>query len=596
MAIGLQDSFSWKGVALSAVSAGVASGVGAAASGWLAGTTMAPTVARAVIANALTQGVAVATGLQDRFSWTNVAAVGIGAGVGNAVAQGLQGTAFATAFGRLGVATASGFAGGLAAAAARGGRISVQQVAVDAFGNAIGNSLVEYDWSGTARESAVGSTGLKGDTFSAYAARQRANNPLLMAMYDRNQLDQLGAGDASYLLPTSGDTNGAGMRDLVYRPEVDSADMTLAGAAAATRRSLFSTAGNAAFRDRVAGIGDQTEIALLQLDRLRQAGVISHAQYADVLNGYEQSREAYGRATWGAVNARVADAIASPDPVIRNSKINPEYFARFSENPDAYWMGLATVASDLVGQGLTVTRAGQQAVNGLPLPQRLIAEVTGLPGDMRTTYAGLSEGNLRVASDMLPIYDVFNNLGGYKGLAAIADVRVNGLTGRPDPVPTTALDGYRLLDEGRQIARGLLPGDAKAKFAESLNALALHEQGDVLQQIYDSTFAGKTLGGAVDNQLRLLGSGNAAIWDRFNPLAPNVLGTYVNPNDVLSGVPLSTRSLGKLDQRMTFVGKIADTFVENLNRMGTSQTLDFLGRLRLAPGTIASAMPRASSV
>lgn len=105
-------------------------------------------------------------------------------------------------------------------------------------------------------------------------------------------------------------------------------------------------------------------------------------------------------------------------------------------------------------------------------------------------------------------------------------------------------------------------------------------------------FLGKTLSSAVDNQLHMLGAGNAVIWNGFNPLAPNVLGTYVNPNDVLGGTTLMSRSLGALDQRMTFVGKIADTFVSNLNRMGTRQALDFLGKLRLVPGIIQPAAPK----
>lgn len=90
----------------------------------------------------------------------------------------------------------------------------------------------------------------------------------------------------------------------------------------------------------------------------------------------------------------------------------------------------------------------------------------------------------------------------------------------------------------------------------------------------------------------MFGATNSAFWDGVNPLAPNVLGTYVNPNDVLGKIPLENRSLGALDQRMTFVGKIADTFVTNLNGMGTSRTIDFLGNLRLAPGTIQPATPK----
>jgi hypothetical protein len=153
IALGIQDSFSWSGVALGAISAGVAAAVGAVAPGIMAGEGTLAVASRAVVANAITQGIGVATGLQDHFSWASVAASGIGAGVGQMVGQGLQNTAFQDAFGKYGVAVASGFAGGAAAAVARGGRISVAQVAVDAFGNVIGSSIAEANWSGTERQS-----------------------------------------------------------------------------------------------------------------------------------------------------------------------------------------------------------------------------------------------------------------------------------------------------------------------------------------------------------------------------------------------------------------------------------------------------------
>jgi LysM repeat protein len=172
IAIGVQDHFSWSGVALSALSAGVSAGVGGAATGFIAGEGALAVASRAVVSNAITQGIGVATGLQDQFSWTNVAAAGIGAGVGNVVGQGLQNTAFQNAFGKYGVAAVSGFAGGAAAAMARGGRISVTQVATDAFGQAIGSSIAEHDWSGPAGNG-------EGQTFAEDMAARRAANPLL---------------------------------------------------------------------------------------------------------------------------------------------------------------------------------------------------------------------------------------------------------------------------------------------------------------------------------------------------------------------------------------------------------------------------------
>jgi hypothetical protein len=143
MAIGAQDSFSWKGVALSAIGAGVSSGVGAAL-GPVTSTGFDRALAfagRGAIASALTQGISVATGLQSSFSWRSVAASAVGAGVGAAVsgpASNLFGNAdlgqFATRF-------TSGMAAGLTAAALKGGKASVTQVATDAFGNALGDSI-----------------------------------------------------------------------------------------------------------------------------------------------------------------------------------------------------------------------------------------------------------------------------------------------------------------------------------------------------------------------------------------------------------------------------------------------------------------------
>lgn len=67
VAIGARDSFSWKGVALAAVSGGVSSGLG----GWAplaSEATVGNAIVRSAVGNALTQGVAVATGLQASFS------------------------------------------------------------------------------------------------------------------------------------------------------------------------------------------------------------------------------------------------------------------------------------------------------------------------------------------------------------------------------------------------------------------------------------------------------------------------------------------------------------------------------------------------
>jgi len=83
VATGLQDKFSWKGVAMAALSGAVGGGLGpggvfgkaGAFSG--IGSKVATDVLRGATANAITQGVGVATGLQSRFDWAGVAVAGV---------------------------------------------------------------------------------------------------------------------------------------------------------------------------------------------------------------------------------------------------------------------------------------------------------------------------------------------------------------------------------------------------------------------------------------------------------------------------------------------------------------------------------------
>jgi hypothetical protein len=76
VATGVQDKFSWKGVAMAAISAGVGHGIGGGIIGAAAG-------------DAISQGIGVATGLQDKFSWASVAAAGVTAGVAGLAGAGL---------------------------------------------------------------------------------------------------------------------------------------------------------------------------------------------------------------------------------------------------------------------------------------------------------------------------------------------------------------------------------------------------------------------------------------------------------------------------------------------------------------------------
>jgi hypothetical protein len=83
MAMGMQQDFNWNQVAISAIGGAVGGGLNT--EGVMAGKSFGMTVARAAVGNALTQGISVATGLQQHFDWTSVAASAVGAGVGHAV-------------------------------------------------------------------------------------------------------------------------------------------------------------------------------------------------------------------------------------------------------------------------------------------------------------------------------------------------------------------------------------------------------------------------------------------------------------------------------------------------------------------------------
>jgi murein DD-endopeptidase MepM/ murein hydrolase activator NlpD len=143
---GIQDKFSFKGVALAALSAGVGAGVGSVIKGAVAGSQFLGDVIRGAVSSGITQGVATATGLQDKFSWAGVAAAGIGAGVGGAVARGL-----ASEKGLLGFRAAEGtFGNDLGSSMADAIASAVTKSAVE--GSSFGANLLE------AVPSAIGNT------------------------------------------------------------------------------------------------------------------------------------------------------------------------------------------------------------------------------------------------------------------------------------------------------------------------------------------------------------------------------------------------------------------------------------------------------
>ncbi|WP_397405155.1 LysM peptidoglycan-binding domain-containing protein [Phenylobacterium sp.] len=146
IALGVQDKFSWKGVALGAISGAVGGGFGTlpSPSGFVQG------AIRGVSSNLVTQGISVATGLQKKFDWAGVAIGGVVGGVSasgtvNRFADSLKlGDNWAGQAARNGVV---GLAGGVAGAATRSVVTgtsfgdNLTSVLPDVIGSTIGNAI-----------------------------------------------------------------------------------------------------------------------------------------------------------------------------------------------------------------------------------------------------------------------------------------------------------------------------------------------------------------------------------------------------------------------------------------------------------------------
>lgn len=171
-ALGVQDGFSWGQVALGAIGAGIGAGVGHFASNGggllqhLKGPGFGATVGRATVGNIGSQAVAVATGLQEKFSWKQVGASAVGAGlswgvteiVGNLqhgdawnVAKDSSNTGYQAAadkiagntFNKIVRGTAAGLVAGGAQAALTGEKPNWGLIAANSFGSSLGNSIAE---------------------------------------------------------------------------------------------------------------------------------------------------------------------------------------------------------------------------------------------------------------------------------------------------------------------------------------------------------------------------------------------------------------------------------------------------------------------
>lgn len=144
---GIQKNFSFKQVALAAISGGVSGGIGRIPG--LNGGGVANGIARGALSNAATQGISVATGLQNKFSWTGVAVGGVVGGVSSALDARFARTAPDRSIAQYAQQTLTGGAAAIAGAAARslldGSDFGDNLVAAlpDVIGSTIGNMVAK---------------------------------------------------------------------------------------------------------------------------------------------------------------------------------------------------------------------------------------------------------------------------------------------------------------------------------------------------------------------------------------------------------------------------------------------------------------------
>ncbi len=147
VATGMQDQFSWKAVGVSALGSAVTAGISGAANEfgalkYLKGSGAWESAGRAAVSSGLSQG------LQGNWNWRNVMASAVGAGVGSAVGGALGDKGSLSELGQTLGGPGRDIARGLVAGAAGelagpGGRVNFSSVFSSALGNALGDYIAD---------------------------------------------------------------------------------------------------------------------------------------------------------------------------------------------------------------------------------------------------------------------------------------------------------------------------------------------------------------------------------------------------------------------------------------------------------------------
>jgi len=276
----LQDKFSWKQVAMSGLAGGIGAGIGA--SGAFSG--LSPLLRGAAIgatSSALSQGVGVATGLQDRFSWTAVAAAGIGGGVSSAAGKSFGASSLADrSLRNIGANLGTSAAGALANAGARtlinGSDFGDNLMAAlpDVIGGTLGNIFA-----GTAESLGLHGRGGSQDKVG-YDDGQNKNA-------DASKSPTESTSSSEELLQASG--NGT----FTARGSTRQTLFTAEGTGRFTDEILASSADPAFLDDMARQVGPEAIVAalLMESDRTGKDGPVSLQQISDIL--YSQNVQEY---------------------------------------------------------------------------------------------------------------------------------------------------------------------------------------------------------------------------------------------------------------------------------------------------------------
>lgn len=531
---GVEGGFDYEAVAIAGAAAYVGSTVGAAfsestASVWTAGfqptgataglttSSINSAIAGAAAANLASQGLNLAFDRQEQFSWGSLAGSVASAGVSRSQIASQASSPMLAALGSL--------AGQYVRILVDGeGKLDWVQVAADAFGNALGNSIV-----GALREPNSDNRQVVEPDKDDIAKRLE-------------KLHQQGIQLGDRLASSEG----------VGRP-------------AAVMRGAFNLDNKEELRAAallVSGLEQGRYDAETAIDIVNDATTFNEESLTFSVAANRVARGVYDQYL-SATQKLYADEQTPED---RNRFFTQKYAEVFANDPVATWFGLAAIASGKVGEGLMFSATGNAA---LSLPG--VQGINNLDEPLAIIHRGLSDGNRAVFDSQYTAYQMYRDAG-IGGIESVFNAGAFGDT-RNDSV-RAILRGYQAHD---RAAAAFKAGDASySRHADmALRQLATYEQRVVLQPIYDQSYQLRQSDGSLYERTfrgAILDSARSWLPD---PTTVNVVGTRLS---------FGGSDVGDPDQRMGFVNQLADTFMARYNQASGH---DVVKRFHLSRGFTA---------